>query len=199
VRRTHRAAEVRTVIHQLLGLLAQSHTGGGEASIALPRFDQETVRFAGGLTGSAVLSIGLIVCVVGILFGLAVVRQVANLPVHPKMRAVSELIYETCKAYLRTQGRYILMLEGFIAVVLVAYFGLIEGLGGLKIIAILLFSLLGIAGSLAVAWFGIRVNTFANSRAAFASLRGKPFPCYAIPLKAGHERSAWRSSASSFC
>jgi K(+)-stimulated pyrophosphate-energized sodium pump len=185
VRRTHRAAEVRTVIHQLLGLLAQSHTGGGEASIALPRFDQETVRFAGGLTGSAVLSIGLIVCVVGILFGLAVVRQVANLPVHPKMRAVSELIYETCKAYLRTQGRYILMLEGFIAVVLVAYFGLIEGLGGLKIIAILLFSLLGIAGSLAVSWLGIRVNNYANSRAAFASLEAKPFAVYAIPLKAG--------------
>ncbi len=174
------------MIHQLFGLLAQSTPhSGGEASIAIPRFDQESVRFAGSFTGSAVLSVGLVVCVLGVLFGLALVRQLASMPVHPKMRSVSELIYETCKTYLKTQGRYILILEGFIAIVVVAYFGLIEGLGLAKLIAILLFSLLGIAGSFGVSWLGIRVNNYANSRAAFASLEGRPFPVYAIPLRAG--------------
>ncbi|MBL8679625.1 MAG: sodium-translocating pyrophosphatase [Myxococcales bacterium] len=173
-------------MHHLLGLLAQSTPhSGGEASVALPRFDQEGVRFAGGFTGSAVLSVGLVVCVLGVLFGLALVRQLSAMPVHPKMRSVSELIYETCKSYLRTQGRYILVLEAFIAVVVLAYFGLIEGLGPLKLVAIVVFSLLGIAGSFGVSWLGIRVNNYANSRAAFASLEGKPFPVYAIPLRAG--------------
>jgi K(+)-stimulated pyrophosphate-energized sodium pump len=101
------------------------------------------------------------------------------------MREVSELIYETCKTYLITQGKFILILEAFIAVVIVLYFGVLEHEAANRVIIILLFSLIGIAGSYGVAWFGIRVNTFANSRTAFAGLRGKPYPIYAIPLKAG--------------
>ncbi len=99
------------------------------------------------------------------------------------MREISELIYETCKTYLITQGKFILLLELFIGAIMVFYFGVLQHMGALKVVIILLFSLIGIAGSYGVAWFGIRVNTFANSRAAFASLRGKPFPIYAIPLQ----------------
>jgi K(+)-stimulated pyrophosphate-energized sodium pump len=101
------------------------------------------------------------------------------------MLEISELIYETCKTYLLTQGRFLLILEVFIGVIIVLYFGVLQHFDLMKVVIILLFSLIGIGGSYGVAWFGIRVNTFANSRTAFASLRGKPYPCYAIPLKAG--------------
>ncbi len=123
------------------------------------------------------------------MFGLAIYIQLKNLPVHRSMREISELIYETCKTYLTTQGKFIMILWVFIAVIVVAYFGVLRPVPGkpiaLTVPMILLFSLIGIAGSYGVAWFGIRVNTFANSRTAFASLEGKPFPIYAIPLKAG--------------
>ena len=114
-------------------------------------------------------------------------------PVHESMLEISEVIYETCKTYLLTQGKFLLILEAFIGAIIVFYFGWLapngdhSGLPLSEVAIILAFSLIGIAGSFGVAWFGIRVNTFANSRTAFASLRGKPFPCYAIPLKAGHE------------
>jgi len=112
-----------------------------------------------------------------------------NLPVHRSMLEISELIYETCKTYLVTQGKFILLLWTFIAVIIALYFGVLAPVPGKPIwetlTVILLFSLVGIAGSYGVAWFGIRVNTFANSRTAFAALRGKPYPCFAIPLKAG--------------
>jgi K(+)-stimulated pyrophosphate-energized sodium pump len=101
------------------------------------------------------------------------------------MREISELIFETCKTYLVTQGKFILILEAFIGAVIVVYFGWLRHFDAAKVVVIVLFSLIGIAGSYGVAWFGIRINTFANSRSAFASLRGKPFPTYAIPLKAG--------------
>ena len=111
--------------------------------------------------------------------------QLKNLPVHESMLEISELIYETCKTYLMQQGKFLLILELFIGVIIVVYFWLLQHFPALKVAIILVFSLVGIAGSYGVAWFGIRVNTFANSRTAFASLRGKPYPCYAIPLKAG--------------
>ena len=101
------------------------------------------------------------------------------------MREISELIYETCKTYLITQGKFLMILEAFIAAVIVLYFGVLQHMEALRVVIILLFSLLGIAGSYGVAWFGIRVNTFANSRTAFAGLRGKPYPIYKIPLDAG--------------
>src|SRR5574339_336331 len=101
------------------------------------------------------------------------------------MLEISELIYETCKTYLVTQGRFILLLELFIGAVIVLYFGVLLQFAPVKVAIILAFSLIGIAGSYGVAWFGIRITTFANSRTAFASLEGKPFPLYAIPLKAG--------------
>jgi K(+)-stimulated pyrophosphate-energized sodium pump len=121
----------------------------------------------------------------GLLFGLMILRQLKNLPVHRSMAEISDLIYETCKTYLITQGRFLAILEIFIAVIIVLYFGFLSGLEPFRVFVILLFSVVGILGSYAVAWFGIRVNTYANSRTAFASLQGRPHPVYAIPLKAG--------------
>jgi K(+)-stimulated pyrophosphate-energized sodium pump len=155
---------------------------GGEANLVLP--DLSVVDF-GGINSRTLLMAGLGVCALGLLFGLMTFTQLKALPVHAAMREVSELIYATCKTYLITQGRFILILEVFIGTIMVFYFGVLEQMEAFRVVVILLFSLIGIAGSYGVAWFGIRVNTFANSRAAFASLRGKPFPIYAIPLRAG--------------
>jgi K(+)-stimulated pyrophosphate-energized sodium pump len=155
----------------------------GEANLRLP--DMKSVKFLNGTSGYTLLEIGLVFCALGGLFGLIIYMQLKNAPVHRAMREISELIYETCKTYLITQGKFILILEAFIAVVIMLYFGVLEHLPVNRVIIILLFSLVGIAGSYGVAWFGIRVNTFANSRTAFAGLRGKPYPIYAIPLKAG--------------
>ena len=155
---------------------------GGEANLVVP--DLSSVTFH-GVNGRTLLMGGLGICALGLLFGLMTFTGLKNLPVHPSMLEVSELIYETCKTYLVTQGKFILLLEVFIGAIMVAYFGVLEHLEPLRVVIILVFSLIGIAGSYGVAWFGIRVNTFANSRAAFASLRGKPFPIYAIPLRSG--------------
>ncbi len=158
----------------------------GEASLVLP--DLSIVSFH-DVNGRTLLMGGLLVCGLGLLFGVLTFTQLRNLPVHASMREVSELIYETCKTYLITQGKFILVLWAFIAVIISAYYGWLNPVPGKSIVVtlpiILTFSLIGISGSYGVAWFGIRVNTFANSRAAFASLRGKPFPIYAIPLRAG--------------
>src|SRR5258708_22090357 len=157
---------------------------GGEDKLVRP--DMKNVPFMGGkITGFNLLAIGLIFCALGGVFGLVIYMQLKNAAVHQSMLDISELIYETCKTYLITQGKFILILEAFIAVVIVLYFGVLQHNDAFRVIVILLFSLIGIAGSYGVAWFGIRVNTFANSRTAFAGLRGKPFPIYAIPLKAG--------------
>ncbi|MDP9162420.1 MAG: sodium-translocating pyrophosphatase [Acidobacteriota bacterium] len=158
----------------------------GEAGLKLPDLSQ--VLFL-GVDGHRLLSIGILFCVLGLGFGLAIYMRLKNLPVHRAMREVSELIYETCKTYLFTQGKFLGLLWVFIAVVIVLYFGFLSPVPGKPVSTtlpiILLFSIVGIAGSYGVAWFGIRVNTFANSRTAFASLRGKPYPIYQIPLEAG--------------
>jgi K(+)-stimulated pyrophosphate-energized sodium pump len=138
-----------------------------------------------GIDGHKLLLFGILFCIFGLGFGLTIYQRLKNLPVHRAMREISELIYETCKTYLITQGKFILLLEAFIAVVIVLYFGLLLKYEAMRVIIILLFSVVGIAGSYGVAWFGIRVNTFANSRTAFAGLRGKPYPIYKIPLEAG--------------
>src|SRR5262244_394156 len=179
-------SQAATQVHQPVSP-APAHTAGGEASLKLP--DMRSVSFLGGTSGHKLLSIGLIFCGLGWLFGLVIYVQLKNLPVHRSMREISELIYETCKTYLITQGKFIMILWVFIAVIVVAYFGILRPVPGhpvaLTVPMILLFSLIGIAGSYGVAWFGIRVNTFANSRTAFASLGGKPYPTYEIPLRAG--------------
>jgi K(+)-stimulated pyrophosphate-energized sodium pump len=164
-------------------VFAQEHRPGGEANLILPDLDQAV--FFGGIGGRALLMGGLVVCVLGLAFGLWMYTHLRNLPVHKSMLEISELIYETCKTYLITQGKFLMILEAFIGVIIVFYFGFLQDFDAVKVLVILLFSVIGILGSFGVAWFGIRVNTFANSRTAFASLRGMPFPCYAIPLQAG--------------
>jgi K(+)-stimulated pyrophosphate-energized sodium pump len=159
-----------------------AHSAKSEMDLELPRF--ELVQFF-GTNAKTLLSFGLIVCALGMVFGLVIYRQLKNLPVHRAMKDISELIYETCKTYLFTQAKFIGILFVFIGAIIVVYFGVLMHYPAPKWLMVVLFSIIGIAGSAGVAWFGIRVNTFANSRTAFASLKGKPFPTYAIPLKAG--------------
>src|SRR6202165_1736804 len=163
---------------------ALAQEAGGEAALKLPDLSQVTFL---GVDGHKLLLFGIVICVFGLAFGLAIYTRLKNLPVHKSMRDISELIYETCKTYLITQGKFLMILWAFIAVVIVLYFGWLAPVHptAVTLPIILIFSLVGIAGSYGVAWFGIRVNTFANSRTAFASLRGKPYPIYNTPLQAG--------------
>ena len=163
--------------------LGAQESSGGEANLIIPNLDSAT--FLGGIGGRSLLMVGLVVSALGFLFGLMIFTRLRNMPVHSSMREVSELIYETCKTYLATQGKFLILLEVFIAVIIVFYFGFLLNFEAYKVVIILLFSVVGIAGSFSVAAFGMRVNTFANSRAAFGSLTGKAFPCYDIPLQAG--------------
>jgi len=159
---------------------------GGEANLQLP--DLSSVKFL-GVDGHTLLLGGIGFCILGLIFGMIIFNRLKNMPVHRSMREISELIYETCKTYLFTQGRFLLFLWIFIAVVIVLYYGVLAPIPNKPLMAtlpiILVFSIVGIAGSYGVAWFGIRVNTFANSRTAFAGLRGKPYPIYHTPLEAG--------------
>jgi K(+)-stimulated pyrophosphate-energized sodium pump len=179
-----------SILHWLAnGAAAAAEQGAGravrphsEAQLALPDFHQ--VQFL-GISGWNILAVGLAVCAIGLIFGLLKYQKLKNLPVHAAMLEISELIYATCKTYLRTQARFIALLWLPIATIIVVYFAVLEKVELPKVLAIAAFSVIGILGSTLVAFFGIRVNTFANSRAAFASLRGKPYPVMAIPLEAG--------------
>jgi K(+)-stimulated pyrophosphate-energized sodium pump len=173
----------------------EAHHGGGEASLILP--DLHSVTFFWGLNGHTLLLFGLVVCALAWLFGITAYASVKRLPVHQSMREISELIYETCKTYLTQQGKFLILLWVFIGSIVLFYFGwlavsgtdaagqAIRGFPAFKVAVILFFSLVGMAGSYGVAWFGIRINTLANSRTAFAALSGKPYSCYSIPLRAG--------------
>ncbi|HLI63382.1 MAG TPA: sodium-translocating pyrophosphatase [Terriglobales bacterium] len=181
-------AKLVTAVFAILMLqaaaFAQPSEATGEANLQVP--DLSSVSFL-GMNGHNLLLIGLLFCAFGLLFGLAIYMQLKKLPVHRAMREISELIYETCKTYLQTQGKFLIVLWAFIAIVILAYFGWLRPIEpvGVTLPIILAFSVIGILGSYGVAWFGIRVNTFANSRTAFAGLGGKPYPCYSIPLRAG--------------
>ena len=164
-------------------LLMSSTAFAGEADLKIPPLQGSFL----GMTGHNLLLIGLFICLLGIVFGLVQYAQIRNLPVHKSMLEISELIYETCKTYLMTQIKFIAILWAFIAVIMVAYFKFLAHtpMSWPQVLVVLFFSVVGILGSVAVAWFGIRINTFANSRTAFASLGGKPYPTMHIPLKAG--------------
>jgi len=180
------AAAVASLLTAASAFAQPAEEVGGEAALKLPDLSQ--VQFL-GIDGHKLLLFGILFCIFGLIFGLVIYSRLKNLPVHRSMRDISELIYETCKTYLITQGKFLIVLWLFIAVVIVLYFGVLAPVPGKSIAVtlpiILAFSLVGIAGSYGVAWFGIRVNTFANSRTAFASLRGKPYPIYHTPLEAG--------------
>ncbi len=166
-------------------------TFASEAELKLPDLSQ--VRFLGGcVTGTQLMLIGIIVCAIGLVFGLVQYVQTRNLPVHKSMSDVSNIIWETCKSYLAQQGKFLAVLWVLIAICMVYYFGFLtphEGKSGgtvaVNVIIILAASVLGILGSYGVAWFGMRLNTFANSRSAFAALRGTPWQALAIPMRSG--------------
>lgn len=177
---------LRCVLAMLLLAAAFPALASSEANLVLPNLrDAALASFLGGVSGGHLLTYGLFVCIAGLVFGAVIYGQVKAMPVHRSMAEVSELIYETCKTYMLTQGRFILLLECFIGVIIIAYFGWVQHMAAMEVLLILAFSLIGIAGSFGVAWFGIRINTLANSRTAFASLEGKPFPVYSIPMKSG--------------
>jgi K(+)-stimulated pyrophosphate-energized sodium pump len=173
-------------VAMLAAASARAQEAGGEANLRLPDLSQ--VSFL-GIDGHTLLLFGILFCLLGLVFGMIIYMRLKNLPVHQSMREISELIYETCKTYLTTQGKFLLLLWVFIAIVIVLYFGVLAPVPGKPVATtlpiILFFSLVGMGGSYSVAWFGIRVNTFANSRTAFAGLRGKPYPINHIPLEAG--------------
>ncbi|HWA74233.1 MAG TPA: sodium-translocating pyrophosphatase [Polyangiaceae bacterium] len=162
-------------------LAAEPHQGG-EASLVLPDLSSVEVL---GMSGHSLLSLGMLVALGGLAFGLVALVQIKNLPTHKSMADISAIIWETCKTYLITQGKFIMMLEALIGSIIVLYFGYLQQFSIDRVLIILIFSVIGILGSYGVAWFGIRINTYANSRTAFASLAGKPLPVYQIPLKAG--------------
>jgi len=174
------------VLFTLMGAATQARAAqestGGEASLKLPDLSQ--VNFL-GVDGHKLLLWGLLFCVFGLAFGMTIYVRLKNLPVHRSMREISDLIYETCKTYLINQGKFLFLLWIFIAAVIILYFGVLRHYETVRVVMILFFSVVGILGSYGVAWFGIRVNTFANSRTAFAGLAGKPYPIYQIPLRAG--------------
>ena len=157
-------------------LFAPAVARASELDLALPTLDPAQRQL---------LMVGLVVCVLGMLFGLLMYQQVKRMPAHQSMLDVSNIIYETCKTYLLQQGRLLVILETFIGACILYYFGVLQHLGAGRVATILFFSVVGILGSYAVAWFGIRMNTLANSRTAFASLRGTPLAVYEIPIQAG--------------
>ena len=166
---------------------ARVHKAGGEVNIILPDLTNTTVNaeFFGMSGKNILLFTGIPVCLLGLFFGGVIYMRLKGMPVHRSMLEVSELIYVTCKAYLFRQGKFLMILWSLVAAAMFLYFKLLVHVSWGDMALIIIFSLIGIAGSYGVAWFGIRVNTFANSRAAFASLMGKPWPCHDIPLQAG--------------
>jgi K(+)-stimulated pyrophosphate-energized sodium pump len=156
---------------------------GGEANLQLPSLSDVTMM--GGVSGTAVLLAGLGVCLLGLGFGALTYFRLKALPVHASMRRISELIFSTCKAYLLKQGKFLMILWAFIAAVIVLYYKVLVDFSWGRVAIIIAFSLIGMAGSFSVAWFGIRVNTFANSRTAYASLRGRAWPLHEIPMRSG--------------
>ena len=189
MRRRPRAAMVALALGAAITLTSCAATpqspgteAAGEANLQLPDFGSVTFL---GLPGDILLGIGLIVCALGLVFGIMTYRQLSSLPVHQSMLEISELIYTTCKTYLKQQGKFLLVLWAFIAAIIVSYYLILEQVGIGRTAIVVLFSLIGMAGSFGVAWYGIRINTFANSRTSHAAMAGKPYPCHDIPLRAG--------------
>ena len=181
------------VLALFASLLLPASASASELDLAIPAIDTSYRLFGVQVSGLTLLSLGLGVCVLGMLFGLAMFRQVKALPAHRSMLDVSAIIWETCKTYLFQQGRLLVVLEAFIAVCIVYYFWGLQHQGVGKVLLILMWSVVGILGSYSVAWFGIRMNTYANSRTAFAALKGKPLPLYrSEERRVGKEcRSRW--------
>ena len=166
-------------------LLVSQAALASEAELHIPPLDTQHTIFGMATTGTQLLGWGMVVCVLGLVFGLVEFLKIKRLPAHKSLLEVSALIYETCKTYLLQQGKFLVVLEAFIGACIFYYFYVLQHMEMSKVLLILLWSILGILGSTMVAWFGIRINTYANSRTAFASLSGKPYSVMDIPLRSG--------------
>jgi K(+)-stimulated pyrophosphate-energized sodium pump len=173
------------IMSTVLSLAGAGGAFASEADLKIPKLDSVTFQSLGGVSGHTLMLAGLSVCVLGALFGLVQYNQTKNLPVHAAMAKVSNTIWETCKTYLFTQGRFLAILWLLIAACMVYYFGVLQKNSAMHVAVILAASVLGILGSYGVAWFGIRINTVANSRAAFSALKGNPLATLGIPLRSG--------------
>jgi K(+)-stimulated pyrophosphate-energized sodium pump len=173
------------VMAALAVLILPLRAFASELDLEIPAIDTTYQLFGNAVSGHTLLLLGIGVCVLGMAFGLLMFSQVKRMPAHKSMLDVSNIIYETCKTYLLQQGLLLIVLEVFIGACIVYYFGVLQHMTVAKVALILMWSVVGILGSYSVAWFGIRMNTYANSRTAFASLKGKPLQVYEIPLQAG--------------
>ena len=156
-----------------------------EIDLKIPLLDVEYNFWGHAVTGSQILLYGLIVCALGMLFGFYEFCKIKKMPAHKSMLNMASLIYETCKTYMKQQAVLLVILEAFIAVCIFYYFFFLNQTPLPMVMNILLWSVLGILGSFSVAWFGMRINTYANARTAFASLKGKAFPVMSLPLRSG--------------
>src|SRR5215510_14000843 len=175
----------RAVWFLVITFLGAAPLLAGEADINLPALNEVKFSTFGGLSGYTILYLGLVVCAIGALFGLVQYAQTKKLPVHSSMSDVSNIIWETCKTYLQQQGKFLFVLWILIAACILYYFLGLQHKSFGAVLVILACSILGILGSYGVAWFGIRINTVANSRAAFAALQGNPLRTLSIPLQSG--------------
>ena len=170
----------------LVGGLAFAHPAlASEADLHIPSLGVAFDVFGTQISGNTILGSGIVVALLGMVFGVIEFLRIRNLPAHKSLLDISHLIYETCKTYLFQQGKFLVVLEVFIGLCMIYYFGFLQKMEAPRVALILLWSVLGILGSFSVAWFGIRINTYANSRTAFASLQGKPYSVMDIPLRSG--------------
>ncbi|MCQ2264426.1 MAG: sodium-translocating pyrophosphatase [Bacteroidales bacterium] len=175
---------MKKVLSSLVLLLFPAFIFASEADLTLPNFSDVTF-FNGNVTAKALLLWGSIIVILGLIFGLFQALRIKKFPVHTSMRNVANTIYTTCKTYLLQQGKFLLILFAIIGAIIIFYFGVLSGKSVPQVLLILLWTILGICGSYAVAWFGIRINTYANCRTSFASLRGKPWNVVSLPLQSG--------------
>ena len=165
----------KVLLSTLFSIFVFQDAYASEIDLNIPTLDVVFNIFGFAVTGTQILFFGLIVCALGLLFGLCEFAHIKNMPAHKSMLNVAETIYETCKTYMKQQAKLLFILECFIAVCIFYYFFYLNNTPLLKVLNILLWSVLGILGSFAVAWFGMRINTYANARTSFASLKGKAY------------------------
>ncbi|MFI3240968.1 MAG: sodium-translocating pyrophosphatase [Alphaproteobacteria bacterium] len=176
---------MKKIFSFLTVLLFATTASASEIDLKIPMLDVDYNIFGLSLTGSQILLYGIVICALGMLFGLREFVSIKKLPAHKSMLEVSNTIYQTCKSYMKQQAKLLVVLEVFIVACIFYYFFYLQATPILKVLNIILWSVLGILGSYCVAWFGMRINTYANSRTAFASLEAKPYSVMNLPLRSG--------------
>ncbi len=177
--------QIKRLLTMFAATFMSSLAMAGEADLVLPNFSATFNVGGTPIAGTTILWAGMFIALLGCMFGLYEFMRVKKLPAHKSLLDISELIYETCKTYMITQGKFLVVLEVLIGACIIGCFGFLQDKDMPTVLLILMWSILGILGSFGVAWFGIRINNYANSRTAFASLVGKPYGVMSIPLQSG--------------